>query len=44
MPGYGRLLGRGRGFEEPVADDVARLRELGARLESLLDWPGAAPA
>jgi len=44
MPGYGRLLGRGRGFEEPVAHDVARLRELGARVESLLEWHGATPA
>lgn len=44
MPGYGRLLARGRGFEEPVADDVARLRELGAGIEALLDWPGATPA
>ncbi len=43
MPGYGRLLGRGRGLEEPTPADVARLRELGARFEALLDWPGAAP-
>lgn len=43
-PGYGRLLGRGRGFEEPAADDVTRLRELGAAIGALVDWPGAAPA
>lgn len=40
-PGYSRLLGRGRGFDEPVRADVARLRELGARMQSLVDWPQA---
>jgi hypothetical protein len=44
MPGYGRLYGRGRGFEEPVAADVARLRELGAAVAALVDWPGTTPA
>jgi exodeoxyribonuclease V gamma subunit len=38
-PGYSRLFGRGRGFEEPLAADVARLRELGARIDALIDWP-----
>jgi exodeoxyribonuclease V gamma subunit len=36
-PGYGRLYGRGRGFEEPTAADVEALRELGARIAALVD-------
>lgn len=43
-PGYGRLFGRGRGFDAPTPADVARLRALGAHVRTLVDWPGASPA